>query len=63
MVEDALRHGQGPLTDVDSQEQFPLGLHGDPDPVRGARTTDKLTPCGRTFSLCHVSDAHSSSHL
>jgi hypothetical protein len=37
LVEDALRHGQGPLTDVERQEQFTLGLHGDPDPVWGAR--------------------------
>jgi hypothetical protein len=37
LVEDALRHGQGPLTEVDGQEEFTLGLHGDPDPMRGAR--------------------------
>src|SRR5262249_62137608 len=37
LVEDALRHGQGPLTDVERQEQFTFGLHGDPDPVWGAR--------------------------
>jgi len=36
-VEDALGHRQGPLTDVDRQEQFTLGLYGAPDPVRGAR--------------------------
>ncbi len=35
--EDALRHGQGPLTDVDREEQFTLGRHGDPYPMRGAR--------------------------
>src|SRR5207245_3714306 len=28
-----------------------------------AREAVKLTPCGRTFLLCHVSDAPPSSHL
>ena len=37
LMEDALRHGQGPLTDVDRQEQLTLRLQGAPDPVRGAR--------------------------
>src|SRR6266516_6142300 len=37
LVEDALCQGPSPLTDVDRQEQFTLGLYGDPDPVRGAR--------------------------
>jgi hypothetical protein len=31
--------------------------------LKGLKTVNKLTPCGRTFFLRHVSDTPPSSHL
>jgi len=33
-VDHALRHREGAVTDVDGQQQFALGAHSDPDPLR-----------------------------
>ena len=34
LVDHALGHRQGAIPDVDRQQPFPLGVHGDPDPLR-----------------------------
>jgi hypothetical protein len=46
MVDKALRHGERALPDVERQQQFTLGGHGDPDPLRG--TLQALDGFGRT---------------
>ena len=37
MVEDALRHREGTIPDVERKEQFALGVHRGPDPLWGPR--------------------------
>ena len=40
VVDHALRHGQCTMPDVERQQEFALGVHGDPDPL------------GRTLQAC-----------
>src|SRR5215831_17102280 len=50
LVDYALRHGQRPVPDVDGQQQFTLGVHRGPDPLRRTlQTLDGLHLTNRTL--------------
>src|SRR5215831_16056970 len=46
MVDHALRHGERAIADVECQQQFTLGVYGDPDPLRA--TLQALDGLSRT---------------